>query len=312
MRLDSSQKFLLITPDKNLEELFIKNIKEVKWEVFTEGRKAIDYIFSSPPDMLIIDALIKDTNPFDMISIIKSEFIYRQVPVVLCLEEGYELNKEFIVSVEIDDFLIRPIDAKEAIARIHLTFHRSFRTLDANPLTKLPGNTSIIRHIQMLLDKEEEFALAYADLDNFKAFNDKYGFSRGDEVILMTARVITNVIRSFKGINSFVGHIGGDDFVFIVPPEYIEIICKAIINNFDSIIPYFYDEEDKKRGYIISKDRQGNKRKFPLISISIGVVFNKKGHFKHYGEISQEAVNLKKKAKEHEGSCYFLDRRKYS
>ncbi len=311
MKFKKEQKFFLITPDKDLENILTNELKEVDWTVFNEGRKAIDHIFSYPPDMLIVDHLLKDINAFDIISLIKSENIYRQVPVIICFEKNFLLDPDLITSNEVDDFLTRPINIKEAVARIYLTYYRSFRTLDANPLTKLPGNTSIIKHIQKLIDKEEEFALAYADLDNFKAFNDKYGFSRGDEVILMTARVITNIIRSFKGINSFVGHVGGDDFVFVVSPEYIELICKGIINNFDNIIPYFYDEEDKKQGFIISKDRQGNIRKFPFISISIGVVFNKKGYFKHYGEISQEAMNLKRKAKENEGSCYLLDQRKY-
>ncbi len=311
MKFDKDQRFFLITPDESLKNMLLENIKDVEWTTFKEGRRAIDYIFSSPPDMLIVDSKIRDVNVFDVITLIKSENIYRQVPVIICFEEDFNLDIEKISSSEIDDFLTRPLDVKEAIARIYLAYQRSFRALDANPLTKLPGNTSIIRHIQMLLDKKEEFALAYADLDNFKAFNDRYGFSRGDEVILMTARIITNMIKSFKGINSFVGHVGGDDFVFIVPSEYVELICKGIVNNFDSIIPYFYDEEDKKRGYIISKDRQGRERKFPFVSISIGVVFNR-GNFKHYGEISQEAVNLKRKAKEYEGSCYLLDQRKYS
>ena len=311
MRFSRDQRFFLITPDESLKKMLLENINDVEWTTFKEGRPAIDYIFSSPPDMLIVDSKIKDINVFDVITLIKSENIYRQVPVIICFEENFDLDVDKVCSTEIDDFLIRPLDVKETIARIYLTYQRSFRALDANPLTKLPGNTSIIRHIQMLLDKKEEFALAYADLDNFKAFNDRYGFSRGDEVILMTARIITNMVRSFKGINSFVGHIGGDDFVFIVPLEYAELACKGIVNNFDSIIPYFYDEEDKKRGYIVSKDRQGNERKFPFVAISIGVVFNR-GNFKHYGEISQEAVNLKKKAKEYEGSCYILDRRKYS
>ena len=148
------------------------------------------------------------------------------------------------------------------------------------------------------------------DIDNFKPFNDKYGFSRGDEVLRMSARLITSTIRNLNSPECYVGHIGGDDFVFIIPPHFTDQICQEIIKNFDLIIPTFYDEEDRIRGFIQSVDRQGKKQSFPLMTFSIAVVTNEKRKIKHYGEVSDIASKLKKHAKGMEGSNYVVDKRK--
>jgi diguanylate cyclase (GGDEF)-like protein len=242
-------------------------------------------------------------------TIVKSENVYRQLPVILCMDRE-DMERDWNWNeIEADDFLVRPFTPREARERVHLTLCRASRAMDANPLTKLPGNTSIISRIQDLIDRKDDFALAYCDLDYFKSFNDKYGFSRGDEVLMMSARVIVNTIRGFTGVRSFVGHVGGDDFVFIVPADIAEEACKRVVEAFDAIVPHFYDEDDRERECIVSTDRQGEVRSFPLMAISIAVVFNTGGRLKHYGEASAIAMGLKKKAKENPKSSYVLDRR---
>jgi diguanylate cyclase (GGDEF)-like protein len=151
--------------------------------------------------------------------------------------------------------------------------------------------------------------VAYADLDYFKAFNDKYGFSRGDEVIRMTARVITNGVREEISEGSFVGHVGGDDFLFLVPPDRVDRICEEILKNFDLIVTTFYDEEDRMKRRIETVDRQGNPATFPIMSLSIAVVTNERRTFTHFGEISAVAAEVKKYVKGKKGSNYFKDRR---
>jgi diguanylate cyclase (GGDEF)-like protein len=307
------QNFFLISDDISLQETLrgLWPLSEVSWTVFTRGSGAVEFLFNQPPDLLVIDQRVTDIPAGELVKLVKSENVYRQLPVILCLEEA-DLGAMDFAEVEADDFLLRPLSPVTVKARIDLTVYRAIRELDANPLSKLPGNTSIINRIQDLIDRKEEFALAYVDLDHFKSFNDKYGFSRGDEVLLMTARVIVNTIRSFVGVKGFVGHVGGDDYVFVLSPETVEAACRRIIENFDSIIPHFYDPEDRKLGKIVSVDRRNNRQEFPLMSISIGVVFNTQGSLNHYGEASQTAMNLKKKAKENPKSSYVLDRRKAS
>jgi diguanylate cyclase (GGDEF)-like protein len=307
------QSFFLISDDISLQETLrgLWPVSEVNWTIFARGSGAVEFLFNQPPDLLVIDQRVTDIPAKELVKLVKSENVYRQLPVILCLEEG-DLPAMNFSEVEADDFLLRPLSPVTAKARIDLTVNRAIRELDANPLSKLPGNTSIINRIQDLIDRQEEFALAYVDLDHFKSFNDKYGFSRGDEVLLMTARVIVNTIRSFVGVNGFVGHVGGDDYVFVLAPESVEAACQRIIENFDSIIPHFYDPEDRKLGKIVSVDRQNHRQEYPLMAVSIGVVFNTKGSLKHYGEASQTAMNLKKKAKENPKSSYVLDRRQTS
>ncbi len=301
----------LLSPDKAFAEMLQKLwSKEVlEFTVFNHGGGAIEHLFNEPPDLLVVDNRLSDISGKEVANLVKSENVYRQLPVVMCVdpidvEEPWNWNK-----IEVDDFLVRPFNPSEVRDRINLTLCRAMRALDANPLSKLPGNTSIIQRIQQLIDGREDFALAYCDLDYFKSYNDKYGFSRGDEILMMSARLIVNTIRSYQGIMSFVGHVGGDDFVFILPPDKVEEACQRIIKAFDDIVPHFYDPDDRQRGNITSIDREGNTKVFPLMAISIAVVVNTDGRIEHYGEVSSIAMGLKKKAKEDPKSSYVIDQR---
>ncbi|NCD26156.1 MAG: diguanylate cyclase [Deltaproteobacteria bacterium] len=310
--MNERRHFFLVTADASLQACLadLWPETEITWTRFDRGTSALEHLFSDPPDLLVVDAQLPDLPGVELIRLIKGENVYRQLPVVLCLPDEAALAAQDFRQLEIDDFLVRPLSPALVRARLTLAYHRATRELDASPLTKLPGNTSIIHKIQDLIDRKEDFALAYIDLDHFKSFNDKYGFSRGDEVLLMTARVIVNSIRAFMGANTFVGHVGGDDFVFIVPPDQAESACRMVITNFDSIVPHFYDEEDRAQGAIHSVDRRGQAQVFPLMAISIAVVFNRDGQLRHFGEASQIAMNLKKEAKKNPASCYVLDKRR--
>jgi len=306
------QTAFLLSPDKGLADMLrtLWSPDVIEFTVFENGGKAIEHLFNDPPDLLVVDNRLADISGREVANLVKSENVYRQLPVVMCVdpvdvETPWNWNR-----IEVDDFLVRPFNPSEVRDRINLTLCRAMRALDANPLSKLPGNTSIIQRIQQLIDSGGDFALAYCDLDYFKSYNDKYGFSRGDEILMMAARLIVNTIRSYQGVHSFVGHVGGDDFVFILPPDLAEDACKRIIEAFDDIVPRFYDPEDRKRGNITSVDREGNTKVFPLMAISLAVVVNTDRRIKHYGEVSSIAMGLKKKAKEDPKSSYVIDRRK--
>ncbi len=309
MVLSHAKHFFLITQNEELRKKLgaLWPEDEVFWTFFSRGTEALEHLFHSPPDLLVVDNALPDFKGQDLVRLIKSENVYRQVPVVLCLERS-DLPLS-VANVEIDDFLVSPVEGDEVKSRLELAVMRASRELDASPLTRLPGNTSIIHKIQSLIDAREDFALIYADLDHFKSFNDKYGFSRGDEVLMMTARVIVNSIRGIARMHSFVGHVGGDDFVCTLPADKAEQACNALIENFDSIVPNFYDREDQMRGCILSLDRQGREQTFPLMAISLAVVFNTNCKLTHYGQASQIAMNLKKEAKKNPASSYVLDRR---
>ena len=310
-RFSRVQRITLIGqgPDMDALAQALLPLEDVEVTRFVQGSQAIDQLFNELPDLLIVDYHLEDMPGLDVVNLVKGENVYRQVPVILALREEDLLHSEDWCQAEVDDLLFAPFPAPRVKARVFLTLARASRSFDTNPLSKLPGNTSIIQRIQELIDRRTDFALAYADLDYFKSFNDRYGFSRGDEVLMMTARLIVNTIRGFTGVHSFVGHVGGDDFVFILPPDKVELACQRVVAAFDSIVPNFYDEDERERGFIQSTDREGHMRTFPLMAISIAVVFNIDGRLHHYGEASQIAMALKKKAKENPKSSYVLDRR---
>ena len=181
---------------------------------------------------------------------------------------------------------------------------------NSNPLTGLPGNLMIEEKLRHLLSNAIEFAVLYIDLNNFKAYNDKYGFERGDQVLLMTAEILSHSLAQEGQGEDFLGHIGGDDFLIITAPDRAERIAAAIIEKFDREIRLAYSEEDLSRGFIQVKNRRGNMEKFPVTSISVAGVSNKYREFQNYWEIPEVAAELKKAAKQHSESCFVFDRRK--
>lgn len=284
-----------------------------EWTSSDDSYYTMDSLLSSPPNVVLLDMIDMGERALEILSMFKEENIYRVVPIVLCLNEKH-LTKYALDwrVVEADDLLFLPSSFEVIKSRLELVLGRASRSMDTNALTYLPGNRSIINFAQSAIYNQENFAFAYADLDNFKAFNDKYGFARGDEILMLTSRLISSIVLYNKSNLRFVGHIGGDDFVFCLPPDKIEDACKQIISSFDEMVPRFYDEDDREAGKIISIDRLGKVCTFPLMGISLAVVFSAAGDVIHYGKLAERAAQVKKLAKNKPESAYVLDRRKYT
>jgi diguanylate cyclase (GGDEF)-like protein len=190
-----------------------------------------------------------------------------------------------------------------------MVLRRTKRDLEANPLTRLPGNVAILNELSSRIEEKKSFAVCYVDLDKFKAYNDKYGFEHGDTVIRETARILLGAAKEYGNLQDFVGHIGGDDFVVVTTPDLSDKICEKIIRDFDKISPSFYNEEDRKSGFIVGSDRKGEVQKIPLLSVSIGVVSNETRDITHVAQIGEIGAELKKAAKSVEKSNYVKDKR---
>ncbi|HET6515446.1 MAG TPA: diguanylate cyclase [Thermodesulfovibrionales bacterium] len=271
--------------------------------------RLFEFCFTVPPDLILLSYDVLNMKVAEVILTLKSDPLFGHLPILIATDDVEKLKTLQLRSI-IDDYILTPFGIEDVAFRIDLGMSRVQKILETNPLTRLPGNITIIKEIQRRLDTGAIFALSYTDIDYFKPFNDRYGFSRGDEVLRMTARLITNVMKMKAPSESFVGHIGGDDFVFIVPFENLDAVCTDLISNFDEIIQSFYDAEDREKGLIESHDRDGVKRTFPFISLSIGVAHNKYKNFSHYGQVSEIATEMKKYAKRFPGSCYRMDSRR--
>jgi GGDEF domain-containing protein len=246
----------------------------------------------------------------NLLNVLKSDNVYGHLPAIVTVTAEELAAGIDWISVPADDFVLDPIDGDTLLARIHLCWSRALRDVNANPLTGLPGNLTIGGEAERRLGAGEDFAFAYMDLDGFKSFNDSYGFARGDEVLRMTARVLVNTVRSVDREHSYVGHVGGDDFVFITPSGPIARACEEVIAAFDSIVPDFYDDVDRKQGGIQSIDRQGNPKWCPIVTCSIGAVDTRISDIKHVGDLFGRVAEVKNVAKKLQASRFVIDRRR--
>lgn len=302
---------VVVCKDVVLNNVIKRSLKNVYQVVtFNNMPSALDYIYNSVPNLIVMNIADDDPVGISVLNDLKSDPMFNQLPVLAVLPEKYVIGDWARLMVE--DYIRRPDLTTDLMARVDLSILRSERIVEINPLTRLPGNISINKEIQERIDSKKEFAFGYADLDFFKPFNDRYGFSRGDEVIKMTGRIILGVIKSQQPQGSFVGHVGGDDFVFIIDMGMVEGAAAEIIKAFDSLITGLYDPADLKQGFIKSFDRSGKASQFPVMGISIGITETRNRAFTHYGEITEIAADMKKFAKRFTGSCYRTDQRQTS
>ncbi|MEZ5359567.1 MAG: diguanylate cyclase [Candidatus Zixiibacteriota bacterium] len=240
---------------------------------------------------------------------IKDHTFLAIVPTILYCSnpEDNDLTAAFENGAE--EFYTEKTPSNIARVKTSMIIERAIRDLSVNPSSRLPGPAAIEKEIEHQISLEQQFAVCYADLDNFKAFNDYYGYYYGDRVIKLTARIIKDVVFDLCR-EGFVGHIGGDDFMFIIPSEKVPPVCEGIIRTFDTIIPYRYSPEDRKNGSIRTKNRNDQDEVFELMTLSIAVVINKGKMFRHVGEMSHMLADLKKYTKSLQGSNYVIERRK--
>jgi diguanylate cyclase (GGDEF)-like protein len=223
--------------------------------------------------------------------------LYHPDPSVGDIVAAFEIGAEEFIHGEWVDRLVE--------VRIRRVIERNRRDVSVNPSTQLPGTAIIETELKRQLDMQCPISICYADLDNFKAYNDYYS---GDKVVKLTARIIKDCVFDLCR-EGFVGHIAGDDFLFIIPNDLVETVCPWIIKTFDSIIQFRYEEDDRDRGFITTKNRRGVVEDYPILTISIAVIQNDNGKFAHIGELSKMMADLKKAAKQRPGSNYLVERR---
>lgn len=274
------------------------------------GQEALDLIKNQTPDIMILDYMMPVMTGPELCKEVKKDIFLRHVPIIMLTGKKEVQDKVEGINAGADDYVIKPFEPEELLARVQMVLRRTTQGLEANPLTRLPGNTSIQSELDARIRAGQGIAACYVDLNRFKAFNDHYGFKRGDEVIAKTAQVLMEASRAKGGDNDFLGHIGGDDFILLTNPETAEDLCQEVIDRFDTMALQLYDEEDRQRGYIIHKDRAGNKIQAGFLSIAIALVSSEDRTLDHPAQIAEIGAQLKGLAKQSENSTYVRDRRR--
>ena len=305
------QDIYIIDDDDSSILVFNELFKEdIEYKFISVKSDMIDVALKNIPSMIIINEDAIDMDIIDLCKKIRNDDDNTITPVIVVSSNDDSEHRINILRESIEYYIKKPVNEKY----LYYTVKNVLRLLAINrrisPLTGLPGNVQIHAELKKRLANKEPFSVLYVDLDNFKAYNDVYGFLKGDEIIKFTADTIIRCIHSNITDNAFIGHIGGDDFIAIVPILHCEKLCESIIANFDVEVTKFFTEDDNEKGYIEVANRKGIIEQFPLTSISIGVVEADKDRFSNMLEIGEIGAQVKHAAKSVMGSSYAIDKRK--
>jgi diguanylate cyclase (GGDEF)-like protein len=274
-----------------------------------DGAEALQVIGSKLPDLVLLDVMMPVLDGVEVCRRIRSDPTTASTPVIMLTAKTMSADKVLGLTAGADDYIIKPFDTLELVARVQTTLRRNAEMRAVSPLTGLPGNFRINEEIALRMRGDEPFAVCHADLDNFKAFNDRYGWLRGDEVITLLASVLRTAGACVSPPVPFVGHVGGDDFVMVCTPEQVDALTSASVELFDTGVRELHDAEDIAAGHLTLVDRQGNERLYPLVSVSIGVAMTGRRHFSDHRQMVAVATEMKSVAKAKVGSAVAIDRR---
>ena len=277
--------------------------------VFSEPDEVESIVLRGHPCLLFVDGDNSGTAGVGLVRRLKSDAFTAIVPITTLASTHHPEQVQAWFTSGADEVLTGLFSPAEQRSRMDAMLVRTERDVSVHPSTRLPGTTEIEREIRRRLESNQEFAVCYADLDHFKEFNDRYSYYDGDRVIYILSRILHDVVRGLMGPRGFVGHIGGDDFIFLIPAADISPVCSEILEVFDSLVPLQYNEQDRRAGYFFGKDRRGQLHRVPLMTLSIGIVTNRHRRFAHPAQVSELATEMKSYAKTLPGSVFVVDRR---
>jgi diguanylate cyclase (GGDEF)-like protein len=269
----------------------------------------IDTTLRGRPRVILMDGRGSCEHPaLGLLKRLKADAFTGVIPTVMftdaeprCVAQAFAAGADEVLSPSFPD--------PETSIRMDVVLRRSDRDVMVHPSTRLPGAAEIDAAIARRMAADAPFAACYADIDHFKEYNDRYSYHQGDRVIQLLARIVHDVVKGMCGSDGFVGHIGGDDFIFVIPLTPIHDVCAEILEVFDLLIPFQYEEADRQAGYFFGKDRRGQFHRVPIMTLSIGAVTTERRRFTHSAQVSSLATEMKSYAKTLPGSVYAIDRR---
>lgn len=307
-----SESILIVEDEDDIARLIAMNLDAEGYEthVANRGDEAFDRAVQLRPDLVILDLMLPGIDGVEVCKQLRKDPRTASVGIIMLTARTLPNERVSGLEAGADDYIDKPFDLEELLARVHSSMRRSRQLRHTSPLTGLPGNFEIEARLDSKIAGGEDFALLHVDLDGFKAYNDRYGFVRGDRAISLTCRVIEEAVSEIGGVGAFIGHIGGDDFVVVCAVDDAEGVSERIVRGFDKLVAELYDPDDREAGYIELADRTGTLRQHPLLSISIGVATTAVREFAGSAEAAAVAAELKAYAKAVTGSAWRIDRRR--
>jgi len=307
-----AKKILIISSDRNLREVLRFCFDGWDYEVilYDSSPKDIASIKKILPDVIVVDVHAAKRPDLEICRLLKDDFITAFIPVVTLINKRQLRSQLLNIKQGVDDYLIKPPDPLDLRVRVEMAMKRSQYSFYASPLTGLPGGRIVEEMLRERLKGDKPFTFGYLDLDNFKYFNDTYGYVKGDRVIMQTAYILYSAISKYGNRGDFIGHIGGDDFAFITTPDKQIDVCHNFITEFNKIMPFHYSAEDRSRGYVVARDRTHKIKNIPLMSVSVAVVNRLNGsQYTNLIEMNEKIAEVKRYLKGFEGSKFMADRR---
>jgi diguanylate cyclase (GGDEF)-like protein len=305
---------LVVDDDPDIAGFVAFNLEMHGYEVMRarDGQEALEQMETRRPDLAVIDWMMPRMDGVELTQKLRSEPLTSALPVIMLTAKSMTVDKVLGLTAGVDDYLVKPFDTAELIARVSSTLRRNKEFREVSPLTGLPGNARVRREIADRMKAGGEYSVGYIDIDRFKSVNDVYGFDRGDEFIIALAHSLHRAVAAVSSPSIFLGHIGGDDFVFICRPEQVLPLTQRAVTDFEQAADRLYDPDDAKRGYIEVPDRRGNKNRAALVTLSIGVAqATAEGRrFTDPRVVIAVASEMKKVAKSQPGSYVAIDRRR--
>lgn len=308
----STAKRVLVVDDDPSIRMICREVLEMAGYVVrsaASGVAALTEARQFRPDLILLDVMMPDLDGFTTAEQMLADPDSGMTPIIFLSAKGETADKVRAFRLGAEDYMVKPFDAAELLARVKNAVARRDREVGASPTTRLPGADAIEREIEQRLATDHGTAFCYLDLDNLKAFNDYYGYAKADAIIRHTGDLIREVMASLGTSTDFIGHIAGDDFVFLTTPDRVDRICLTICERFDGLINFYYDQQDRVRGYIEAKDRYGEQRRFPIMRVSIAAVVDRGQGIETYSQMASAGALGKALAKTLGGSSYVRDER---
>jgi diguanylate cyclase (GGDEF)-like protein len=302
---------LVVDDDPDIVRFIEMNLSLEGFEVAVahDGLAARTLIGRRRPDLVLLDVMMPRVDGVELCRQLRADSLTAGIPVILLTAKGQSADKVAGLAAGADDYVVKPFDTLELVARVRATLRRNRDVRGMSPLTGLPGNARILAVIGERVAGDEDFAVCYVDVDNFKSVNDAYGFVRGDEMITSMARALDRACAEAGPPSPFLGHVGGDDFVVICTPAQAGPLTERAITLFEDASRALYDPADLARGHLRLANRQGVLQRFDLCTVSVGVASSTQRSFADPREVVAVATEMKQVAKSSPGSAVAVDRR---